>query len=405
MSDNLDVSSISFGIQDTIATSSQQLIDSFLEGDAATAKPDEIKDINEPAPTPTPVKKPTAKVAEKTEDTPPAEPEKPFDPLAEIDEEATDDDDDAAKPVVKKPEGDVTEEGEFNAFESFSKELYNLGAFSTDEGEEPTIPKTPEEFLEVFNEQLGKKAETAIDNFLERFGDEHKEAFDAIFVKGVNPREYYQTQNKIQNFQELDLTLEHNQENVIKQALTDLGYDEEDITSELERIKNYGDLEATAQKHHKVLVKKEQAELARLTEQKQAALQQKALEKNQYVNSINTILQDKLKAKDFDGIPINLQLAKEVQDMLTTERWKTSSGEALTDFDKEILDLKRPENYATKAKLAVLLKILKQDPTLSTIKKAGVTKQTNQLFSEVVKQKPKTSVGTQRATSPSWGGL
>lgn len=404
MSDNLDVSSISFGIQDTIATSSQQLVDSFLEGESVTANPNDIKDINEPAPVTT--KKPAAKVAVKEEEEE-KEPEKPFDPLAEMDSEEEETEEEKSTVKKKTPEDSETEgeEGEFNAFESFSKELYNLGAFSADEGEEPTMPKTPEEFLEVFNEQLGKKAETAIDNFLERFGDEHKEAFDAIFVKGVNPREYYQTQNKIQNFQELDLTLEHNQENVIKQALTDLGYEEEDITSELERIKNYGDLEATAQKHHKVLVKKEQAELARLTEQKQAALQQKAIEKNQYVNTINTILQDKLKAKDFDGIPINVQLAKEVQDMLTTERWKTSSGEALTDFDKEILDLKRPENYATKAKLAVLLKILKQDPTLSTIKKAGVTKQTNQLFSEVVKQKPKTSVGTAQRTTPSWGGL
>lgn len=401
MADNLDVSSISFGIQDTIATSSQQLVDSFL--DETPLKPDDIKDIKEP--TPAPVKKPAASKEPET----PKEPDTPFDPLAEIDGGGGEDEDEDTpadknkKPVVKdSEEGD--ENSEFNAFESFSKELYNLGAFSAEEGEEQVIPKTPEEFLNVFNEQLGKKAETAIDNFLERFGDEHKEAFDAIFVKGVNPREYYQSQNKIQNFQELDLTLEHNQESVIKQALTDLGYEDEDINSEIERIKNYGDLEATAQKHHKVLVKKEQGELQKLAQSKQEQLQQKVTERNQYVNSINAILQDKLKTKDFDGIPVNVQLAKDVQDMLTTEKWKTSSGEALTDFDKEILDLKRPENYATKAKLAMLLKILKTDPTLSTIKKAGITKQTNQLFSEVVKQKPRVAVNSSQS-SPSWSGL
>ena len=53
--------------------------------------------------------------------------------------------------------------------------------------------------------------------------------------------------------------------------------------------------------------------------------------------------------------------------------------------------MKRPENHAMKVKVGLLLKILEKDPTLSTIQKTGVTKQTNQLFSEVARQvtKPK----------------
>ena len=378
---------ISFGITDTITSASQQLVDDFLGGEIKKDV-DDIKDINEPDPV-----KPEPKKKEVKEE---KAPEKPFDPLAELGED---------KQQEEKDKKIETEDGDgFNAFESFSKELFDLGAFIKDGDEEPAIPKTPEEFLETFNEQIGKRAESTIENFLDKFGEDYRDAFDAIFVKGVDPREYFQTHNKIQDFQNLDLSSESNQEKVVRQALSDLGYEEEDINSEIERIKNYGDLEATSQKHHKVLVKKEQQQLQKLAEEKENAIRQKQSEKQQYVNGVVNVLQDKLKTKDFDGIPFNAQLAKEVQEMLTVDKWKTSAGETLTDFDKEILELNRPQNYAMKAKFATLLRILKVDPELNTIKKAGITKQTNTLFSEVTQKAQKTSK-PKLETSPSWSNL
>ena len=59
------------------------------------------------------------------------------------------------------------------------------------------------------------------------------------------------------------------------------------------------------------------------------------------------------------------------------------------------MELKRPENHEQKVKVALLLKILEKDPTLSTIQKTGVTKKSNQLFTEVARQvqKDKKSTG------------
>ena len=402
MADNSDLTSLSFGITDTIQSSSQQLIDSFLEGNVTT-DPKDIKDINEPEPV-KPVAKPKAVATPKKEEVPEQE-EEPFDPLAELEEEIPSD-----TPVKKKEvpgnEGVVNEEEEeFNQFEAFSKGLFDLGAFSKEEGEEITIPKTGEEFLSLFNEQSGKRAESIISDFLSKFGDDYRDAFDNIFVNGVNPKDYYQTYNAIQNFSELDLSTENNQEKVVRQALTDLGYEEEDVASEIERLKNYGDLETAAGKHHKVLIKKEQQKLAQLKEQKQAQLEQQQSIKTQFATNVTNVLQDKLKTKDFDGIPITPQLAKDVQDMLLTEKWKTSSGEPLTDFDVEILNLKKPENHATKAKLALLLRILKDDPTLSSIRKSAITKTSNVLFDEVVRQKPSAAKQSQSSSSPAWTRL
>ena len=108
-----------------------------------------------------------------------------------------------------------------------------------------------------------------------------------------------------------------------------------------------------------------------------------------------SLKQEKLKTKEFDGIPLSPKTASELQDFLLVDKYKTVSGETLTDFDKAILELKRPENHEQKVKVALLLKILEKDPTLSTIQKTGVTKKSNQLFTEVARQvqKDKKSAG------------
>ena len=119
----------------------------------------------------------------------------------------------------------------------------------------------------------------------------------------------------------------------------------------------------------------------------QQATIQKQAQKDEYVTNVRDVLSEKLKAKEFDGIPLNPKIANELQDFLLVDKWKTESGETLTDFDKNILDLKRPENHANKVKIALLLKLLENDPTLSTIQKRGVSTKSSELFKSVARQK------------------
>jgi hypothetical protein len=168
--------------------------------------------------------------------------------------------------------------------------------------------------------------------------------------------------------------------------------DEELRLKIFERLKNYGDLESVATKHHKVLVKKEAAKLQQMEQERETQLQQQQAYKQQYVSNVQNVLQEKLKQKEFDGIPLNPKLASELQDFLLVDKYKTGSGETLTDFDRTILELKRPENHEMKVKVALLLKIIEKDPTLSTIQKTGITKKSNDLFGEVARQASKSSV-------------
>ena len=415
MADNLETPDFgNFSIQSTVeGMGSQELLNDLLGPDTSTANPDDIQDINTPDPEPAaaaPKKK--APVAS-TEDEPADDDKKDDDKKSITDflyDDDADDDDDTnvpATPAAAASDDDTDADADVvptTQFAALSNDLFKLGVFTKDEDEDEINISTPEEFLERFEAEKKKGAIDVVNNFIGQFGEDYQNAFQSIFVNGVNPKDYFSTYNAIENFSEMDLSQESNQVAVIKQALEDQGFDPEDITSEVERLKNYGDLESVATKHHKVLIKKEATKLQKLEQDRAAQLQQQAAIKQQYQQNVSTVLQEKLKSKEFDGIPLNPKLATELQDFLLAEKWKTPSGETLTDFDRTILDLKRPENHALKVKVGLLLKILEKDPTLSTIQKSGISKKSSELFGEVARQASKSSVKSKGSgTSPtSW---
>jgi len=398
MADNLETPSFgNFSIENTMGMGSSELLSDLMSPETSTSSPEDIKDLTpeDKAPKAESKKAPIAS----EEETEKAEPTLSIQDFLSGGADDDDEEEETITPTkTKTPTAEQQssdneeEEVEVSRFEALSNDLFKLGVFSKDEDDEDEVAiTTPEEFLERFNAEKKKGAIEVVNNFIGQFGEDYQQAFDAIFVKGVDPKEYFGTYNNIESFTNLDLSEENNQVAILKQALTDQGFDPEDVTTEIERLKNYGDLESVAAKHHKVLIKKEAAKLQKLEQDNEKALQQKAAIKNQYVSNVQNVLQEKLKTKEFDGIPINPKLASELQDFLLVDKYKTPSGETLTDFDRTILDLKRPENHESKVKVALLLKILEKDPTLSTIQKTGLSKKSNDLFSEVARQVSKSS--------------
>ena len=418
MSDNLQPQG-NFGIQNTMdvgGSGDAQLLNDLMAPETAQADPEAVEPI---------ISEVQDTIPEKTTAPPKgkeikgeldgqSEKEKPTgealiadflsnDPDAETEEEEVVEEK-AAEPESKDVLDEVVEEEETETgtpnFEALANDLFNLGVFNK-EGEEEVSISTPEDFLARFESEKKKGAQELVQQFIGQFGEDYQKAFESIFVKGVDPKQYFGAYNTIVNFTEMDLSKEANQKSVMEQALTDQGFEAEDISKEIERLQNYGDLEAVSTRHHKVLVKKEAKKLQQLEAQSQQEQQQKQAIKQQYVTNVQTILSDKVKEKEFDGIPVNSNLANELQDFLLVDKWKTPSGETLTDFDRSILDLKRPENHELKVKVGLLLKMLEKDPSLSTIQRAGVTKKSNQLFGEVARQVTKAKTVAAKKTPSS----
>jgi len=355
MADNLDTPSFgNFGIEETLGmgVGNTELLSDLFSPETSTEDPDKLETIVKTAEEPQAPKKPEVskgkEVVQKLDGEEPTPQDVLKNFLGDDDDEEEEDDNVAApaKAEAKAEESDEDDDVAESPFVSLSKDLFKLGVFTKDDEEDDVVIETPEQFLEKFNSEKKKGAIEIVDNFIGQFGEDYQKAFDAIFVKGVDPKDYFGVYNNVVNFAELDLSNEDNQVRVIKQALADQGFDSDDITTEVERLRNYGDLETVASKHHKVLVKKEAAKLQQMEQQAEQQLQQKAMVRNQYIQNVQSVLQDKLKTKEFDGIPLNPKLASELQDFLLVD-------------------------------------------TLSTIQRTGVTKKSTQLFEEVARQTSK----------------
>jgi len=418
MADNLETMG-NFSIQDTMemGMGNQELLNDLFSPETASSNPEDVTPIINEADAPAAPAKP--EVPKGKDIVPPKSvdgktDEEKLEGQSMISDFLSDnpDDEEEEAPVSKVAKSatvdnndESDEEPETTQFTALANDLYKLGVFTSEDDDTQEPVTTAEEFLERFNAEKKKGASEIVQNFIGQFGEDYQEAFDAIFVKGVDPKDYFNTYNNVVGFAEMDLSIEDNQVRIMKQALTNQGFDPEDVETEVERLKNYGDLESVAAKHHKVLVKKEASKLQELEAKSEAELQQKAQVRNQYISNVQSILNDKVKAKEFDGIPINPKLATELQDFLLVDKWKTPSGETLTDFDRAILDMKRPENHAMKVKVGLILKMLEKDPTLSAIQRTGVTKKSNELFGEVARQVTKaksTGTGSSSSNTKSW---
>jgi len=286
-------------------------------------------------------------------------------------------------------------------FSSLAKDLSDLGIFTETEGEEEAEITTPEQFAERWNKEKQKaKWQGIYDIISNTHGELGAEAFQAIFVDGVKPQDYISQFLELESVKGLDLSTEDNQEKIVKEYYTRLGWKKERIDKKIENLKNTADLEDEASVVHEKLVEQEEEELQEMQEQAKIEQQQKLKMKQQTTQSFNNILSAKLKAKDFDGIPVTDKVARETFDMLTTEKWKLPSGELLTDFDKMILDLRKPENHETKVKIALLAH---NNWDFSKIKTKAISQKNEQLFNNLTRSE-KTVKKTQK-TFPASGSF
>lgn len=273
-------------------------------------------------------------------------------------------------------------EADDSVYSTLTSSLKELGIFGTHDDEAPVT--TAEEFKDRWFKESGLAAQSQIYNFIQaQHGDEGIEAFNAIFVNGVPPKEYLKAQSDLQDYTKLDLEKESDQEFVYREYYKLQGWSDDRINRTLARLKDYGDLPEESKDLHTHLIELRQGELKRKTEAAAEAKQAQRAYEETYRTNVNNILSDKLKQRDFEGIPLTEKVHKEAYDYLTIKKWKLPSGEELTDFDKDLLDLRLPENIETKIKLGLLLR---NKLDLSKVKLTTANARKDELFAGLEKK-------------------
>jgi hypothetical protein len=396
---------LDFGIESTMEYEKAAFIDDFLDGKAPTDS-SELEEVDaegegkEDTPVPkgkgketkTPTKtsdknKEKEKVEDKKVDT-----EKEREDLLEnfLDE---DDQEDQSKGKSKEKETEGTEdeteeeddnESDEQVFSDFAKDLFKQGILSLED--EETIDgvtgsiKDAESLKKRFEQEKKNSATMIVESFLERHGEEYRDMFDAIFVNGVNPKDYLESYVAVEDVSKLDMSKKENQEKVYRQYYRAFGWDAEKIEKKLQKTIDYGDLEDESKDLQGEIVKLESKKVAELAERKQQEISRRQQMDEEFDQNITNVLKQKTKEGSFDGIPLTPKKAEAAYDFLYTKRYKTPSGDLLTEFDKFFLDLKHPDKHPLKVKIALLAM---NGFTLDDIKKEAISNENSDLFSSL----------------------
>lgn len=271
-----------------------------------------------------------------------------------------------------------------NQYNQLAQDLYDAGVFQLDDGEEPEEISTPEQLLEKFQDLGKKEANKQINGFFNQAGQEAYDAVKAIIIDKVDPEVYFKAQLKIESIQNLDIEDESNQELIVKQYYKNLGWSEDRVQKKVEKLKDYGDLSDEAQVAQEKLAETEKIQLEREQATKQHELAQREQQKIAYAQNIGSLMEEGIKSKEFQGIPLNVDIARATLDYMTAPKWTLpKTGENITDFDKLLLDLKLPENYDKALKIALLEQ---SGWDFSKIKSKAITKETNKLFQRAMQK-------------------
>lgn len=335
------------------------------------------------------------------------------DPLAEVKEEEEEDEEkkkeeeetDDEKKNEEEEDEEQKKNEDLNQFEAFSKDLIRIGAFN-DLADGEKLPSNPDEFLTKWNLERQRGAAQWLDDFLTRNGESNRDLFEAIFINGVEPKDYLSAYSELQSFENVDMEHEDNQKAVFREFYRRLGWEEADIEKKLQKTVDYGDLEVDTKKFHEQIVKQDKQRLENIKEEAIAQQENQKRLDDQYKTSLQTSLTEALKKKEINGIPISDQTARKAFDFLSTKKYKLPDGQLLTEFDKFILESKRPENIQKR----LLIALLQMDNfNFSNIKKKALTEETNSIFETVqrktVKKNRDVTKTAQTSKSAGWFSL
>lgn len=338
--------SLDFGIEEIMQSAGDKEVFTALYGDDDGITPNDKKDKSS-----TTDKTTTKPVAQKQQATPKKETEDQVDVEEVVLGTTSEEDDDTTE---GGDEGKDKNAGDKSVMASLAEDFMGMGIFQKVEGEDVNPNLTPEEFLELYQKNNTRVINDTLENFLSRYGDDYKEMFDAVFVKGVDPKTYLGHFSKLSDIANLDMKIEANQVKVYTEYLRKQGFAEDKIEARVQKAKVNGDLEEDSTDFQKVLAEQEAKDLQSVTDnQEQKKLGEKR-QKQVFAQNANKVLVDKVQEKEFDGIPVSDQIARRAMQFLTAENWKLPTGEDITEFDKFMLELRRPENHALKVKVALL---------------------------------------------------
>jgi hypothetical protein len=230
--------------------------------------------------------------------------------------------------------------------------------FELEEGTEMTEEEADELLIEKFEESIDNR----VKELMEELPQVAKDLLQ-FSLKGGNPYEFINTlaEAQIDLSEDIDLTDEDTQLDVMRELLRLEGKDEEEVETELEFLKDSNKLATMAEKKYAKYKAEEEANRARIVKQQALAKEAEKTAIKEAKVKIATMLST---SSDIAGLSLTTKDVKEIPSYMNDRTVKLNNGNVITQMQKELFyDI--PKNEKALVQLASLLRNRNADGTFN----------------------------------------
>lgn len=309
-------------------------------------------------------------------------------PQKAVAEESEEDEEEGEEEEIE--EGEEEEEfGEENPFAIFAKGLAKVGRLVLDEDEDPEqIQWDEEKFIEKFDETVDNSAWSRLEELAtEAMGEEGVRVIEDLFINKVPVHQYLASFQQQQSLENLDLSNERNQVELVRYYLSSVvGEDESEIADQIEYMISNETLEKKANNFQRKLAANEEQVRQRMAAESQARQQQMEQFEQQRIQTYSEIAETAVKAGELNGLPFSNKDYERVLNSALSKEYVLPNGQKITPFEYKLATLRKDDP----AKYLQIVKLVEDDVNLAPVMKKGVTDKTNEIF-KGLQSKTKTS--------------
>lgn len=309
-------------------------------------------------------------------------------PQKAVAEESEEDEEEGEEEETEEGE-EEEESGEENPFAIFAKGLAKVGRLVLDEDEDPEkIQWDEEKFIEKFDETVDNSAWSRLEELAtEAMGQEGVRVIEDLFINKVPVHQYLASFQQQQSLEELDMSNERNQVELVRYYLRSVvGEDESEIMDQIEYMKSNETLEKKAVNFQRKLAANEEQMRTRMATESQARQQQMEQFEQQRIQTYSEIAETAVKAGELNGLPFSNKDYERVLNSALSKEYVLPNGQKITPFEYKLATLRKDDP----AKYLQIVKLVEDDVNLAPIMKKGVTEKTNEIF-KGLQSKTKTS--------------
>ena len=300
---------------------------------------------------------------------------KPAEPV-DTDDDDEDSDDDGDDPE----DSEESEDSEENPFAVFAKGLAQVGRLVLDDDEDPDKIQWDEEtFIEKFDETVDNSAWSRLEELAtEAMGEEGVRVIEDLFINKVPVHEYLASFQQQQSFENVDLSNERNQAQLVSYYLrTVVGEtDEDEIMDQIQYMKNNDTLEKKATNFQQKLIAHESRAREAMAAEAQARQQQMEAFEQERIQTYSEIAEEAVKAGELNGLPFNNKDYEKVLNAALSKEYVLPNGQKITPFEYKLATLRKDDP----AKYLQIVKLVEDGVDLTPVMNRGVTKKTNEIF-------------------------